>query len=548
MDAASEAQLGQLSDGSSADGRALQTSSNEATGPTSESLQTGFTFIQVEDSHGPRTVARSHVMRQYWRDRKLQTGRKSGASRKQEPMSLRPKGLKRGSGRGNGSKHSKSSVSDDRAHLPGLVTNESPQSSNDSSPSATTKRGSRLDGEDISQHVESHGHAIVSPNRIAIAEVDPFSRFKFPDTPEMRKLLHHHCWISASCMDKEAASIDFARVGWLFSRVILLDPDPYNVIMGFTIHHITRLHGKEEPAVAIQHKIEGMRLINSRLGDPEQAVSDGNIGAVANFTSHELLSGAPEDFAIHMAGLDQMVSTRGGLLAFNNNPPLQLVIESLDLCRAYIRFQEPTYSAYDKSLIDKLASLGYIEPEVLENELSRMRARNDFCADFIKLVDGLEKATGVIKKTASKGLCQEQWDDFRNYIFSAAMKMGWTTTAEESMDDVRNTTRRCFRLASLVLLRATLQEFRSIAPLSGKYFRGCKYRLLDTTTEWGRAIEMLALVILRGQRSTVERHRRAWYVANAMLSLQNFGLETWKMVEETLLSYLGLSEGAIVEE
>ncbi|PQE18087.1 tachykinin family protein [Rutstroemia sp. NJR-2017a BVV2] len=527
---------------SSADSQQLQFSSNKATGHTSEPLQTGFTFIQVEDNHGSRSAARSHVMRQYWRDKKLQTGGKTGASRKQEPMSLRPKGLKHGSGRRNGPKQSRSLVSDDRADLQDLVINESPQSSNDSSYSTTSDHESSTDEEDISQHVRSHNYAIVPLSRTAIAEVDPFTRFKFTDTPEMRKLLHH-----SSCMDKEAASVDFARVGWLFSRVMILDPDPYNVVVGFTIHHMSRLHGREEPAVAIKHKIEGMRLINARLGDPEEAISDGNIGAVANFTSHELLSGAPEDFAIHMAGLDQIVSARGGLLAFNNNRPLQLVIESLDLCRAYIRFQKPTYSAYDKNLTEMLARLGWTEPETFENEVFRMQTRNGFCADFIKLIDGLEKATGVIRNTASRGLYQEQWDSFRSYICSAAMQTGWATAAEEPVDDVRTTIRRCFRLASLAYIRMALQEFRSTTPLDGKYFRACKYRLLDNTTEWGRAIEMLARVILRGERSTVERHRRAWYVANAMLSLQDFGLETWKIAEVTLLGYLGLSEGAAVE-
>jgi hypothetical protein len=176
-----------------------------------------------------------------------------------------------------------------------------------------------------------------------------------------------------------------------------------------------------------------------------------------------------------------------------------------------------------------------------------MQTRNSFCADFIKLVDGLEKATGVIRDTASKGLYQEQWDSFCNYICSIAMQMGWTTAAEEPVDDVRTTIRRCFRLASLAYIRMALQEFRSITPLGGKYFRNSKYRLLDNTTDWGRAIEMLARVILRGERSTVERHRRAWYVANAMLSLQDFGLQTWKIAEVTLLRYLGLSEGAAVE-
>jgi hypothetical protein len=127
------------------------------------------------------------------------------------------------------------------------------------------------------------------------------------------------------------------------------------------------------------------------------------------------------------------------------------------------------------------------------------------------------------------------------------MQMGWSTAAEEPVDDIRTTIRRCFRLASLAYIRMALQEFRSITPQHGKYFRACKYRLLDNTTEWGRAIEMLARVILRGERSTVERHRRAWYVANAMLSLQDVGPETWKIAEVTLLDYLGLSEGAAVE-
>ncbi|TEY65682.1 hypothetical protein BOTCAL_0137g00180 [Botryotinia calthae] len=56
-----------------------------------------------------------------------------------------------------------------------------------------------------------------------------------------------------------------------------------------------------------------------------------------------------------------------------------------------------------------------------------------------------------------------------------------------------------------------------------KFFRACKYALLDTSPDWGRAIEMLARIILRGECSTVERHRRAWYVAIAMIEAQDFG-------------------------
>jgi hypothetical protein len=136
-------------------------------------------------------------MRQYWRGKRLQTGRKPGASGKQEPMSLRPKGLKDGSGRRTGPKHSRSLVSDDRADLEDLVTRESPQSSNDSSPyTTTTDCESSNDENDISEHVRSHNYAVVPSNRTAITEVDPFTRFKFADTPEMRKLIHHRKLLS----------------------------------------------------------------------------------------------------------------------------------------------------------------------------------------------------------------------------------------------------------------------------------------------------------------------------------------------------------------
>lgn len=89
-------------------------------------------------------------------------------------------------------------------------------------------------------------------------------------------------------MDKEAASTDFVRVGWLFSRVAWLDPEPTHAIIGFTTHHMARLHGQKEPPIAIRHKTELLRLINQRLNDPAQALSDGNIGSVASFTSHEV--------------------------------------------------------------------------------------------------------------------------------------------------------------------------------------------------------------------------------------------------------------------
>ncbi|KAF5877549.1 uncharacterized protein Bfra_001916 [Botrytis fragariae] len=48
------------------------------------------------------------------------------------------------------------------------------------------------------------------------------------------------------------------------------------------------------------------------------------------------------------------------------------------------------------------------------------------------------------------------------------------------------------------------------------------------------------------QRSTTARKissRLAWYAANAMIELRDFGAETWKMMKSTLAIYLGTFDG-----
>ncbi|RAL68482.1 hypothetical protein DID88_007210 [Monilinia fructigena] len=385
-----------------------------------------FTFVQVENKRGPRTAARSRVMREFWREKRLQKVQEPGATRKKELYDPRPKNSKL---RALRDVDCYQPISGNRGDDFGsyINTREVGEAANRKAPRtqlAQPKLKELSNPSTLPELFSKHSQGIIPLSRTGIADVDPFSRLNVGEGPEVQKLLHH-------C----------------------------HVFMGFTIHHMARLHGQKEPPIAIKHKMEGMRVINERFDDPAEALSDGNIGAVASFTSHELLSGNPEDFSIHMNGLDQMVKCRGGLIAFSGNRPLQLVIES---------------------------SLG---TSTIQYEIANMQARSDFCADFIRMVDGLERATAVVKDAASKIIFQEQWDKFSDRVFSEAIGMSWLHPTE--------------------------------------------------------AIEMLARVILLGERSKTERQRRAWYVANAMIELQDFGLGKWRMAESTLFSYLGSLSGKI---
>ncbi|KAB8296003.1 hypothetical protein EYC80_008817 [Monilinia laxa] len=288
-----------------------------------------FTFVGVENKRGPRTAARSHVMREFWREKRLRKVQKPGATRKKELYNSRQKNSKLRALRDI----------DCYQSIPGnrrgdfgsdINTREVGEAANRKAPRtqlAQPKLKELSNPGTLPEIFSKYSQTMIPLSRIGIADVDPFSRLNVGKGPEIQKLLYHYCWVAASCMDREAASTDFGRLGWLFSKVIWLDPTPGHVFMGFTIHHMARLHGQKEPPIAIKHKIEGMRVINERFDDPAEALSDGNIGAVASFTIHELLSGNPEDFSIHMNGLDQMVKCRGGLIAFSGNRPLQLVVE-----------------------------------------------------------------------------------------------------------------------------------------------------------------------------------------------------------------------------
>lgn len=122
-------------------------------------------------------------MREFWREKRLRKINKIGNVRTKEPCSLRPKILKRkavqddgysGSNSGNheGAEYSAFEASGSKSAQPkaqGLSQNHS-----------------MLPDQSVKQI-----QTIVPLSRTGIADVDPFSRWKFGEGPEIQKLLHH---------------------------------------------------------------------------------------------------------------------------------------------------------------------------------------------------------------------------------------------------------------------------------------------------------------------------------------------------------------------
>jgi hypothetical protein len=78
-----------------------------------------------------------------------------------------------------------------------------------------------------------------------------------------------------------------------------------------------------DPVESLELRMESGRLINERLGNEEEAISDGTIGAVASILTYEANNGDLEAIRAHMLGLKKMVALRGGFRKAKFPPAVQ---------------------------------------------------------------------------------------------------------------------------------------------------------------------------------------------------------------------------------
>ncbi|KAE8451943.1 hypothetical protein EG329_002784 [Mollisiaceae sp. DMI_Dod_QoI] len=101
------------------------------------------------------------------------------------------------------------------------------------------------------------------------------------------------------------------------------------------------------------HKMEAIRLLNERLADPVNSVSDGTVGAVGVLIFVECLDGSREAASVHLDGLEKMVQMRGDLYSPSMSGLLQRMIFLADLLTATAnnckpRFQKTRPSGNDE--------------------------------------------------------------------------------------------------------------------------------------------------------------------------------------------------------
>lgn len=83
-------------------------------------------------------------------------------------------------------------------------------------------------------------------------------------------------------------------------------------------------------------KARALSEINAALTNPERAITDAMIGAVAKMAAYEAIFGDSEVFAAHMRGLQMMLKMRGGLSTLGLNGLLERMLVWIDLNAAHL--------------------------------------------------------------------------------------------------------------------------------------------------------------------------------------------------------------------
>lgn len=116
----------------------------------------------------------------------------------------------------------------------------------------------------------------------------------------------------------------------------------FHATMLHSAGHNAMLSGNYDLADPFQLKLEAVRLVNRRLNDPVQSISDLTIAAVACLVLFENQSGNLELSNIHMEGLRRMVNLRGGLQNLGGlSGVLQRKILWAEVCNAMLSQSQP---------------------------------------------------------------------------------------------------------------------------------------------------------------------------------------------------------------
>ncbi|KAI1376859.1 fungal-specific transcription factor domain-containing protein [Hypoxylon crocopeplum] len=170
---------------------------------------------------------------------------------------------------------------------------------------------------------------------------DPFESFPIKMLPYMQDLLYLYISTATEYLYPIEAYWGFNPSRDVWVPLALTDPVLLNSVLFTSEQFLARMTGKKECPLAINHLTQTIQILNERLRDPSQQISDPTIAAVTGLALTEQSSGNHENWRIHMEGIKRMVEMRGGLSTFESNSILYDKLCRADICGAIRTLSKP---------------------------------------------------------------------------------------------------------------------------------------------------------------------------------------------------------------
>ncbi|KAF2488335.1 hypothetical protein BU16DRAFT_623637 [Lophium mytilinum] len=185
---------------------------------------------------------------------------------------------------------------------------------------------------------------------------DPFDSFPLKMRPHMHELLYLYVSAASTYLYPIEALHGLNPTSTLWVPLALTDPALLSSLLFSSEQFSAKVHGQRVPSSALKHLTQAVRILNARLQNPGEEISDSTIAAVAGLALTEQASGNQANWRIHMRGIQRMVEMRGGMQAFHSRPILHDKLCRADICgsiyslsQPYLQPQLEALPSYDRS-------------------------------------------------------------------------------------------------------------------------------------------------------------------------------------------------------
>ncbi|KAL4771965.1 hypothetical protein BDW60DRAFT_47625 [Aspergillus nidulans var. acristatus] len=167
---------------------------------------------------------------------------------------------------------------------------------------------------------------------------DPFRSYPVAWRPILPRLVDHYLMSMAVDIPEldQPGNRGLLRTDWF--PLVMTEPSLFLVIVLLAASNYASV--QTEPTDMKLHllrlRCEAVQAVNKSLELQPSFVSDALIGAIAKMASYEAMYGNPENYAVHMHGLQRAVELRGGLDALGLGGLLRRIVIWIDRNGAFL--------------------------------------------------------------------------------------------------------------------------------------------------------------------------------------------------------------------